>query len=1349
MRDRRNWLPIVLALMTWAAPSRGDDAGVVPVDAKGAPLNLGFEAGSLKDWRAEGDAFAAGLVEGDAVARRRGDMKSEHAGRFWVGSYERLGDPAKGTLTSVPFRLSKPFASFLVGAGSFPTTRAEVVRADNGLVIARASGDDTENLKRVAFDLTPHLGQEVFIRLVDDDTRGWGHVNFDDFRLHDGKPAVAARAGKADDFLHAGLSPEGAARAMTVPPGFQVTLFAGEPDVHQPIAFAIDDRGRLWVAEAYSYPIKLPADQARDQILIFEDTDGDGHFDSRKVFADRLNLVSGIELGFGGVYVGAAPELLFLPDKDGDDRPDGPAEVLLDGWGYQDSHETLNTFTWGPDGWLYGCHGVFTHSVVGKPGTPDAERTPINAGIWRYHPTRRKFEVFAHGTSNPWGIAFDARGQLFETACVIPHLYHVIPGGRYERQAGSHFNPYTYDDIKTIADHRHYVGGNPHAGNGRSGDAGGGHAHSGALIYQGGAWPKEYDGSLLMNNIHGARLNRDTLEPRGSGFVGHHAPDFLMANDSWSQIINMKTGPDGQVYFIDWYDRQQCHDKNTKLHDRTNGRIFKLSYGDPRPVKVDLQKLSSSALALLLNSSNEWYTGHILRILRERGINEEIPDLLLAKDLLKAGLTRRSSPLSDLRTVWAVYATVGRDHVLMEPSFGEFGEPDPHVRAWQIRLSTDEGTPNREILDTLAEMAESDPSPVVRLALASALQRMPNDRRWAILEALVAHGEDASDHNLPLMEWYALEPLAAADPARALELAASSKIPILLPYTVRRVAAIGTPAALATLVEALGRSDRSDTRKVMLAGIVEALKGRQAVERPAGWPEVLASLLKDADAGVRSQATALALTFGDTSAPAALRSVLADAGAAATFRLEALAALVKARDAASVPTLQALVADAAVGPRAIRALAAFDDPGTADTLLRAYPNLDAAGRRDALNTLAARGASALAMLDAVGGKRVPRADLSADLIRQVRNLKDGAVDRKLAEVWGVARETSGDRAKSIAEARKHFGAKGEREPDPMLGRSVFAKTCQQCHVLFGTGGNVGPELTGSNRGDLDYVLANVYDPSALIGKDYQAHVVVTKDGRVLTGIVRSEDADAITLVTTTETLVVPKVQVEERATSETSMMPEGLWANLSDHEVRSLLAYLASPGQVPALATPDTARAFFNGRDLLGWSGDPKLWTVEGGELVGRTAGLGHNAFLRSDLAAADFRLTLQVKLVADAGNSGIQFRSETLPGGEVKGYQADVGPGWWGKLYEENGRGLLWDKSGEPFIKAGEWNTYEVLAVGPTIRTSINGHPCVTLDDPKGARRGIVAFQLHSGGPTEVRYKDVTLELDPPPAKP
>jgi putative membrane-bound dehydrogenase-like protein len=1348
MRPSRLGSSIVAAVLAaWASFCIGADVGVVPVDAKGVPLNLGFEAGSLKDWHAEGNAFDRMPVEGDAVAKRRGDMKSGHEGRFWVGTYERAGDPARGTLTSVPFKLTRPWASFLIGAGSFETTRAEIVRADNGVIIAKASGADNEEMSRVAFDLTPHVGKDIFIRLVDDDTRGWGHVNFDDFRVHDQKPQVAQRA-TPDAFLHAGLPPEEAAKAMTVPEGFKVRLFAGEPDVHQPIGFAIDDRGRLWVAEAYSYPIRVPEDQARDQILIFEDEDGDGKFDKRTVFADKLNLVSGIELGYGGVFVGAAPNFLFIPDKDGDDKPDGPPEILLDGWGWQDSHETLNTFTWGPDGWLYGCHGVFTHSKVGKPGTPDKERIPINAGIWRYHPINHKFEVFAEGTSNPWGIAFDEHGQLFETACVIPHLYHMIPGARYERQAGSHFNPYTYEDIKTIADHRHYVGANPHGGNGRSSDAGGGHAHSGAMIYQGGAWPEAYNGSLIMNNIHGARLNRDTLEPKGSGFVGHHAPDFLLANDSWSQIINMKYGPDGQVYFIDWYDRQQCHHKGVEVHDRSNGRIFKLSYGNEKPIKFDLSKLPSPKLVALMDAKNDWFVSHALRLLHERGVA-----LPMGIGAMK-GYLSTPSPTLRLRLLWAMHAVSGLDSAGAKRTLRDF---DENVRAWTVRLAFEDANENDPepiklakkqardtVRDDLTRLATSDPSPVVRLAIASSRQRLPLEQRWPILEALLSHSEDSDDHNLPLMYWYAFEPLAAAEPARALKLAQASKIPKILPFTVRRVAAIGSPKAFASLVEALGETENSGVRRTMLVGINEALKGRRSVDKPPAWSDVFDRLQKDADPEVRSQSTALALTFGDASALPVFRSVVNDARAAIGLRREALAALLKAKDAELVPSLQTLLAEPAMRGQALRALASFEDSKTPEVILKIYPTLAPADRRDALNTLASRATYAKALLAAVGEKRVPPADLSADLIRQLKNHKDSEVDAAIGRVWGSARETPSDRIKVIADTKAKLLTKPAQAPDINFGRSVFAKACQQCHVLFGTGGNVGPELTGSNRGDLDYLLTNVYDPSALIGKDYLAHVVATKDGRVLTGIIRSEDKDAITLVTANETLTIPRPEVEDRKPSESSMMPEGLLATLSDHEVRSLVAYLASPAQVPMLATSENIKSLFNGRDLTGWQGDPKLWKVENGEIVGKTSGLSRNEFLRSDLMLGDFRLTVQVKLVKNEGNSGIQFRSEPLPAGEVKGYQADVGVGWWGKLYEEHGRGLLWKDSGEAHVKLGEWNTYEVECIGSKIRTTINGQPCVTLDDPQGARRGILAFQLHSGGATEVRYKDLRVELEP-----
>ena len=303
--------------------------GILPRGADGKPLNLDFETGTLKDWTAEGDAFKGQPIKGDTVAPRRGDMKSEHQGNYWIGGYELLGDRPQGTLTSVPFTITHPWATFLVGGGASPATRVELLLARNKEVISSTSGLDEENLRPVAVDLAKHMGQEMVIRLVDSSSAGWGHINFDNFRFHAEQPKVPPRKNAPappDIYKYAGLPPDKAAQAMTVPEGFEVKLFAGEPDVKQPIALCLDDRGRLWVAEAYSYPVRRKEGEGKDRIVIFEDTKGDGHFDKRTVFMEGLNLVSGLEVGFGGVWIGAAPYLMYVPIKEGEDKPAGAAE---------------------------------------------------------------------------------------------------------------------------------------------------------------------------------------------------------------------------------------------------------------------------------------------------------------------------------------------------------------------------------------------------------------------------------------------------------------------------------------------------------------------------------------------------------------------------------------------------------------------------------------------------------------------------------------------------------------------------------------------------------------------------------------------------------------------------------------------------------------------------------------------------------------------------------------------------------------------------------------------------------------------------------------------------------------
>jgi plastocyanin len=403
-------------------------AGILP-GKDGKPLNLNFETGTIKDWTATGDAFSDPVFSGDPSPVHAKDMHIGFTGKYFLSSGGTVAYKRTGTLTSIPFKVTHPFAAFRVSGGALQDTRVELVLAATAQVIFHISGQGRATLQPAVVDLQPYINQEIFIRIVDhengisqipyipDDT--WAHINFDDFLFYPSRPDFPNELKQKDiivlppldPVLHAGLSGTEAAKAMTLPAGFKIKLAAAEPDIIRPISFTIDSRGRLWVVEGHTYPVPAPEGQGRDRILIFEDTDGDGSLDKRKVFTEGLNLVSGIEVGLGGVWLGAAPYLLFIPIDTKNDKPAGPPQKLLDGWGLDDTHEVLNNLRWGPDGWLYGTHGVFTRSNVGKPGAPDAERTRINAGVWRFHPTTRQFEVFAEGSSNPWGIDFNDYGH--------------------------------------------------------------------------------------------------------------------------------------------------------------------------------------------------------------------------------------------------------------------------------------------------------------------------------------------------------------------------------------------------------------------------------------------------------------------------------------------------------------------------------------------------------------------------------------------------------------------------------------------------------------------------------------------------------------------------------------------------------------------------------------------------------------------------------------------------------------------------------------------------------------------------------------------------------------------------
>jgi putative heme-binding domain-containing protein len=787
------------------------------------------------------------------------------------------------------------------------------------------------------------------------------------------------------------------------------------------------------------------------------------------------------------------------------------------------------------------------------------------------------------------GLDYDEKGQFFAAACVIPHMWHVVQNGRYQRQSGQHNNPYTFDDIKQIGDHVHYQGKTPHAGNNRSDAAGGGHAHSGLMVYNGDNWPAEYRGKLFMNNIHGARLNMDVPEAAGSGYVGRHGKDFLFANDKGSQILNMKVGPDGAVYMIDWYDLQQCHTQNPKDHDRTTGRIFKVSYGDVKQSKVDLEKLSDAELVKLQTHKNEWYPRTARRVLQERAAAKDLDPQTHARCSSWAGEGR----VVALRVMWALHVTGGEVPLPLDKY--------PHLLGWMIQLKCEDQTVSlqpqlaRGVGDGQGQQVpRRTPAPRLMVPQAPRRTALGHPRRPAVSR------RGRRDHNLPLMYWYGLESVMDADTDRALALAAETKIPNILAFAARRQALIGGEKELDGLVDPARPNVRRRRRVDILRGMVGRPEGPPRRAGPGGWDALEGVLARAENADVAEQARALSVVFGSKAAMAGMTKTALDRSAAPADRLAAIDSLREAKDPALAGTLQQLLDDPAVRSAAIRGLAGYDDANTPAALLGKYATFTAAEKKDALLTLAARPAYAKVL---AGRNRQGRTEgrLHGRGAPPAAEPEQRRRERPTDKHWAAVRESEKDVVAKIKRWKRDLDQPTGAE-SATRGRLLYNKTCAGCHTLYGDGGKVGPDITGADRGSLDYLLLHIVDPNAVIPADYVAWQLDTKDDRTIIGILKKDDPQAVTLATANETVTVARGDVATLKPSKYSMMPEGLLDTLPEPDVRDLIAYLRSPNQVPALADADAAKQLFNGKDLTGWEAIvDDVFSVEDGEIVGRT----------------------------------------------------------------------------------------------------------------------------------------------------
>jgi putative heme-binding domain-containing protein len=928
---------------------------------------------------------------------------------------------------------------------------------------------------------------------------------------------------------------------MKVPAGFSVELVASEPQLVNPVAMTFDERGRVWVTESLEYP-RRSAGPGRDRVKVLEDTDGDGKIDKVTVFAEGLNIPSGIAVGHGGVWVANAPDILFY--KIGPDgKAAGKPEVVVTGFGRTDTHELPNSLTWGPDGWLYGLNGVFNHSHVRHKG----KDYHFTCALFRIHPRTRDFEVFCEGTSNPWGIAWDNEGSAFVSACVVDHLWHLTETGYYHRQGGP-YPPFTWK-LGSIVRHRHQKA-----------------AYCGLHFFDSDAYPKEYRERLYMGNIHGGCINVDVLRRAGSTYFATAAPDFLTANDQWFMPVAQKTGPDGCLYVLDWYDRYHCYqdaNRDPKGIDRTHGRLYRVRYKNtPRAPKFDLAAEGDDKLLERLGSPNVYFRDLAQRLLCER--NTPAVRGKLEKLILDDKAPRKAR-------MHALWALIGGGK--LDPAFHQrlLAHADPGYRAWAVRAAGNAGKVAEAVRSRVVALA-TDRSRDVQLQVAIAARKLEGVQAMPVLlDVLGACGDDKL---IPNIVWQNLHPLLEGQGGKFLaevkKRGAVANLGQVVPRVVERVLAARKPDPgllldlFGVLAEGKG-ADVSGARQCLavLAGKLQTgeIAGAQAEALRGRFGPALRKLLQAKPASpLRAEAGVLAATLKDPAGLEVARATFIEKRESEALRLRALEALVAAGDRGVLEAAGGVLGDVKGQPKALRgqvvsALGKLDDPRVARVLLTHYAKMEPDLQPRAVEVLTQRTAWGKELLKAVAAKKVPAGALNVNHVRRLLASKDAELVKQVRAQWGAVREGRNPEREKVV---KEMGDLLRRTPgDARRGIAVFKKLCAQCHKIHGEGQDVGPDVTSNGRASFEQLLSNVFDPSLVIGAAYQAVIVETKKGRSLTGLLVEDGPARVVLKGEGgKQEVIARKDVERVTVSKVSLMPENVEKQLKPQEIADLFAFL-------------------------------------------------------------------------------------------------------------------------------------------------------------------------------------------------
>ncbi len=958
-------------------------------------------------------------------------------------------------------------------------------------------------------------------------------------------------------------SPKDALKTFQMRDGFAIDLMSSEPETEQPLYMSWDSRGRLWVMlyRQYQFPAglkvvsydqhlravfdKVPEPPPRgvkgaDKVIVFEDTDGDGFFDKHKVVLDGLNIATAAIKGAGGIWVMNPPYLLFYPDANDDDVPDGDPQVALSGFGLEDTHSVASSLHWGPDGWLYGANGSTTTGNVSSAVTKNVRFQGQH--IWRFHPKTKVFEIYAEGGGNTFSCELDAQGRVFSGTNGAQRGMHFDQGMSGVKGFGKHgppLNPYAFgyfDHIETKSDGKRF--------------------NQAFCIYNGGLMDAALGDHFVAANSLQNMVYVSRRIPSTSTFRAEDDEPLLRSTDRWFRPVDIKVGPDGCIYLADWYDTRLSHVRPVDDWSKTDGRIYRVR---PEGAKVGLKpfNLHTAPIAELiedLHHPNKWFRLQAALEMSWRGENSALPQLQkLARDPQNAHA---------LDALFAVHMLGGLDDDL---ALELLKHPDPYVRRWVVRCTGDRNEASTRLASALQNLATTEQQPEVRTQLLCSAKRLPADAALPIVRTMMERDEDLQDQRIPLLLWWAIESKAESDRDALLTLFEDSKVwDTKLARTfgaqnlAKRWAMAGTKEDFQSCAKLLALARRDEDRAVVIEGIAAAFEGGKVPELPPALSDPLNAWLKSQMDGD----LALAVKTGNADAVKKALAVVADKKAPPLKRASLLQALAEAGNTQVVPVLIAIfgsAGDIALKKTALAVAGRFDDPKIARSVVASYEGKLAGdpGLRDATHRmLVGRREWARMFLDEVELHHIKEKNVAPDVVRQLALYHDAAMDEIVKKHWPSS-SAKLNNAQKLAEMNRIKAVVANGAGGAEKGKIIFTQRCALCHTLFEEGGKVGPDLTGYERSNPDFWLVGVLDPSVEIREGFGAYICKLKDGQILMGLIDKQDAGGVVLKDVVgQKHAAKQPDIESLEASPVSLMPEGLLQGLSDAELRDLFAWM-------------------------------------------------------------------------------------------------------------------------------------------------------------------------------------------------